>query len=248
MALSRAFRLLYESPKSRLAGIDDLIAAMDEDGVDRSVVFGFPWRHLETARMNNDYILEAVARTGNPDFRLLVIGPVTDTLTGFLNGPHGRFIVAAGAKPAVEMNQWLGAGDLTVLPMADDLLARSQVPCKVFEAMAVGLPVLAGAVSDLPEIVEGAGETFEPGDAEELRKRLMSLWNDPGRMQAWGREARRKCTERFSLSAMERGLAAALESIAEGSGGPADRSAAGPAHGAAMSSRSLSGESGCPPA
>ncbi len=57
-----AFRLLYESPKSRLAGIDDLIAAMDEDGVDRSVVFGFPWRHLETARMNNDYILEAVAR------------------------------------------------------------------------------------------------------------------------------------------------------------------------------------------
>ncbi|HPC57686.1 MAG TPA: hypothetical protein PK689_01675, partial [Kiritimatiellia bacterium] len=47
-----------------------------------------------------ELILDAVARTGNPDFRLLVIGPVTDTLTGFLNGPHGRFIVAAGAKPA----------------------------------------------------------------------------------------------------------------------------------------------------
>lgn len=210
----------------------------------RVIVFGGVVRPHKGVEL----ILEAVARTGNPDFRLLVIGPVTDTLTGFLNGPHGRFIVAAGAKPAVEMNQWLGAGDLTVLPMADDLLARSQVPCKVFEAMAVGLPVLAGAVSDLPEIVEGAGETFEPGDAEELRKRLMSLWNDPGRMQAWGREARRKCAERFSLSAMERGLAAALESIAEGSGSPADRSAAGPAHGAAMSSRSLSGESGCPPA
>jgi len=57
-----AFRLLYDSPKSRLVGVEDLIAAMDEDGVDRSVVFGFPWRHLDTARMNNDYILEAVAR------------------------------------------------------------------------------------------------------------------------------------------------------------------------------------------
>jgi hypothetical protein len=57
-----AFRLLYDSPKSRMAGADDLIAAMDEDGVDRAVVFGFPWRRLETARMNNDYILEAVTR------------------------------------------------------------------------------------------------------------------------------------------------------------------------------------------
>jgi hypothetical protein len=57
-----AFRLLYDSPKSRMAGIEDLVAAMDEDGVDRAVVFGFPWRRLETARMNNDYILEAVTR------------------------------------------------------------------------------------------------------------------------------------------------------------------------------------------
>jgi len=57
-----AFRLLYDSPKSRIAGVNDIIAAMDEDGVERSVVFGFPWKSLETARMNNDYILEAVAR------------------------------------------------------------------------------------------------------------------------------------------------------------------------------------------
>lgn len=57
-----AFRLLYDSPKSRMVGVDELIAAMDQDGVDRSVVFGFPWRSLETARLNNDYILEAVAR------------------------------------------------------------------------------------------------------------------------------------------------------------------------------------------
>jgi predicted TIM-barrel fold metal-dependent hydrolase len=57
-----AFRMLYDAPRSRLAGVEDLMAAMDEDGVERSVVFGFPWRSLETARMHNDYILEAVAR------------------------------------------------------------------------------------------------------------------------------------------------------------------------------------------
>jgi len=35
---------------------------MDEQGVDKSVVFGFPWSNPETCRMNNDYILAAVHR------------------------------------------------------------------------------------------------------------------------------------------------------------------------------------------
>jgi hypothetical protein len=57
-----AFRLLYDQPKARLVTADALIAAMDQDGVSRSVVFGFPWRHPDLARRNNDAVLEAVAR------------------------------------------------------------------------------------------------------------------------------------------------------------------------------------------
>jgi predicted TIM-barrel fold metal-dependent hydrolase len=57
-----AFELLYRSPKARLAGADDLLRVMDAQGVDLSVVFGFPWRSAETFRRHNDYILEAVAR------------------------------------------------------------------------------------------------------------------------------------------------------------------------------------------
>ena len=60
-----AFRLLYENPKSRLVGASDLIAVMDAQGIDRAVVFGFPWRDSGTAVLNNNYILEAVAR--HPD-------------------------------------------------------------------------------------------------------------------------------------------------------------------------------------
>ena len=59
------FKLLYESPKSKLAGAADTIAAMDQDGVDRSVVFGFPWRNADTIKENNDYVI-AVAQK-HPD-------------------------------------------------------------------------------------------------------------------------------------------------------------------------------------
>ncbi len=57
-----AFKLLYESPKSKLIGASQLVATMDSQGIERSVVFGFPWRNLESARLNNDYVMEAVAR------------------------------------------------------------------------------------------------------------------------------------------------------------------------------------------
>ena len=57
-----AFRLLYDSPKSRLVGAEETIAVMDEQGVDKSVVFGFPWRSAETFKRQNDYIMEAVTK------------------------------------------------------------------------------------------------------------------------------------------------------------------------------------------
>lgn len=57
-----AFRLLYSSPKSLLMGADEIISMMDEEGIDQSVIFGFPWQNIETCRLNNNYILEAVSR------------------------------------------------------------------------------------------------------------------------------------------------------------------------------------------
>lgn len=57
-----AFELLYSSPRSRLIGAREIISEMDAQGVDRSVVFGFPWKNIQTMRMHNDYILDAVAR------------------------------------------------------------------------------------------------------------------------------------------------------------------------------------------
>jgi hypothetical protein len=57
-----AFRLLYSSPKSRLADAETLIEAMNENRVDKSVVFGFPWENDEIYRMHNDYIIESVMK------------------------------------------------------------------------------------------------------------------------------------------------------------------------------------------
>jgi hypothetical protein len=57
-----AFKLLYDSPKSKLVGAKEIVAAMDKQGVDRSVVFGFPWKDSATFKLQNDYVMEVVTR------------------------------------------------------------------------------------------------------------------------------------------------------------------------------------------
>ena len=53
---------LYADPKAKMATAEELLRAMDEDGVDRSVVMGVGWTDRGLAREANDYIIESVAR------------------------------------------------------------------------------------------------------------------------------------------------------------------------------------------
>ncbi|MBF0258564.1 MAG: amidohydrolase family protein [Desulfamplus sp.] len=57
-----AFKLLYNSPSSKIASAPDLLQIMDEEEVKLSVIFGFPWKDGDTAIKNNDYIMESVAK------------------------------------------------------------------------------------------------------------------------------------------------------------------------------------------
>jgi predicted TIM-barrel fold metal-dependent hydrolase len=57
-----AFKLLYSVPGSRLSCAKDLVSNMDAQGIDKSVVFGFPWYTKDYFKANNDYVLEAVER------------------------------------------------------------------------------------------------------------------------------------------------------------------------------------------
>ena len=57
-----AFKLLYSAPGSKLVGAREIVVSMDEQGVDKSVVFGFPWKKKATFQAQNDYIMEVLAR------------------------------------------------------------------------------------------------------------------------------------------------------------------------------------------
>lgn len=113
------FRLLYDSPKAKLVTAELMIEAMDRNGVDRSVVFGFPWESGELAKRHNDYVLEAAARYSP---RLIPMGCVN---------PLGR-----GSAMEAERCLLMGArglGELAIYGQCDTGLAlesyRQLVEC-----------------------------------------------------------------------------------------------------------------------
>jgi len=57
-----AFERLYRASKSKMVGSDQTVQSMEANGIDTSVVFGFPWKNPATVIIQNDYVMESMAR------------------------------------------------------------------------------------------------------------------------------------------------------------------------------------------
>jgi glycosyltransferase involved in cell wall biosynthesis len=78
---------------------------------------------------------------------------------------------------------------------------REGIPVVLMEAMASGLPVVASAISGIPELVEDKYNGFltAPGDAPAIADALEFLYNDPGLRQQFAQAGREKVVDEFDL-------------------------------------------------
>ena len=65
----KGFSSIYKNSKTKIAGVEDLIASMDASGVKRSVICGFPWNRADLCYLHNEYLMESASRYPN---RLIV--------------------------------------------------------------------------------------------------------------------------------------------------------------------------------
>jgi len=57
-----SFKTLYNNSGAVLAGRSELVRDMDAEGIDKSIVFGFPWKKNVLFKRHNDYILESILK------------------------------------------------------------------------------------------------------------------------------------------------------------------------------------------
>lgn len=138
----------------------------------------------------------------------------------------GGIVTLAGALPQDEVARRLGASTLFVLPsiVAPDGQMEG-IPVALMEAMAAGQPVVASALSGIPELVEhGAnGLLVPPGDAAALAAAVERLLADPELGRRLGERGREAVERGFRLDATVAGLLALIDRHAL----PADPEVAG---------------------
>lgn len=69
------FAEMYGHPRAVMATAEDLLASMEEAGIEVSVALGFAWREHQLCVEHNDYLLEAAARSGGRIVPFCTVNP-----------------------------------------------------------------------------------------------------------------------------------------------------------------------------
>ena len=146
-------------------------------------------------RKGVEVLLEAMKEL--PDVRLLIAG----------DGEHRASLERRASE--LELGsavRFLGRCDASrvrgLLRRARALVVPSiyeGMPLVVLEAMEAGVPVIASAVSGIPEVVEdgGTGWLVPPEEPGDLAAALAAAWTDPAEAARRGAAGRRRVEERF---------------------------------------------------
>jgi glycosyltransferase involved in cell wall biosynthesis len=107
-----------------------------------------------------------------------------------------------GFIPYEEMAATLSLARIAICPLQDIPKFRNNIPVKVFESWACGLPVIA---TDLPPIRpffsdRALGVLFKPGDSVELANAIQSLLESPRLVAKSGHRGRQLIMEKFNAS------------------------------------------------
>ena len=157
-AKDRTFAALFGDGKGRFATGPDLLKAMDEDGVDLTVVLGYGWCDEDVAREANDYLLEAAAGSKGRVIAFCSVHPGW----GDAALREVERCVDAGA---------LGIGELHPTSQGIKLGSDRKLGALMQLSVAKGLPVVVHGSEPVGHAYAGKGDTF-PGELLALAQRF----------------------------------------------------------------------------
>ncbi len=130
-------------------------------------------------------------------------GALRSEVEGLVEELHlGDRVTLHGAVPRPVVGRILGAADVFVLASHPTRSGRREgIPVALMEAMMSELPVVASAISGIPELVEDGvtGYLVPSGDPEALASRLARFVGKPALRRAFGRSGRAKVEADFDI-------------------------------------------------
>jgi starch synthase len=164
-------------------------------------------------------------RAAMPDAHLLLVGdgPERPALQETVAAsPDASHVVFTESVPYADVPAYYGLSDVAVAPFAPRThpalthFGFFWSPLKVFEAMAMRVPVVTTDIPRLVRIVDGAGVAVPEGDHTAIAAAIVRLLRDPDLRTRMGATGRERVIERYSWAAHCRSLDAILREMVAG--------------------------------
>ncbi len=141
-----------------------------------------------------EVVLDAADRLRDRDIKFVLLGE--GAAAGELKKEHDRRNLSSvefkRSIPSGEVGDFLLGCDALLVSVRDKPALAASIAVKLYEAMAVGRPVLAAATGETAELVRssGCGLVVHPGDGEALAQATITLADDRAKARELGLSGR----------------------------------------------------------
>jgi glycosyltransferase involved in cell wall biosynthesis len=151
---------------------------------------------------------------GKVKARLVIVGrdethPYTKQVIDLSRGK----VLALGPQPFPLMPELLAMADIVALPQTKEPKSLGYIPCKMYEAMAMAIPVISSDLSDIPEILDGCGYIVPAENTAALQTTIEHVLTHPAEARERGQRARQRIITHYSWDVMDRILRGVIESV-----------------------------------
>jgi len=161
-------------------------------------------------------LLEAARLVRGENIHLLLLGDGANKQTLQARADQMKLdnVTFLDSVPKEQVVRYWSLLDASIIHLRKTPLFKTVIPSKLFEALAMGIPVLHGVEGESADIVarEEAGLVFEPENAEELANALRRLKNDHD-LHARLRENALKAAGKYDRSVLAMRMLGLLEKL-----------------------------------
>jgi glycosyltransferase involved in cell wall biosynthesis len=128
-------------------------------------------------------LFEAIALVDEADLVVAGFGPDYERFRDIAAAlPHATRIHFSGSVPPADIPDWTRGADVAAMPVQPDTLNhRLNTPTKLYDAMGVGVPVVASDLPGIAPIVKetGCGVLCDPADPADIARAIRSIVDAP---------------------------------------------------------------------
>jgi glycosyltransferase involved in cell wall biosynthesis len=164
-----------------------------------------------------DDLRVALERIDDSNVYLLIVG--ADDPTSFCGAKWGAVRGRVRVLPKIpfeNLPEYLAAADILLVPQRQTTDSVGQMPAKLFDAMAMGKPIIATRVSDITEVLGACGYLVDPDKPAQLADAIQYILDHPEEAQRRGQEARESCKRLYDIKVMETKLRELIETVVPG--------------------------------